>query len=209
MFLTKFFEENILEPLMSNKLHPGKVMKLTEVGNLVLRGQIKCFTLNREWPACSSCPCFQNCEFARMFPPSEGNDPSIRYCYRYLLNQNWPVWEKQGGWVGKARNKSVHTFTFLLGWYWCFLVRCPSGIIAHWCFCSVWHNNWSDVWHNNWSDVWHKICVIEDELSPPSGPRTAPAVIWCSLHTCKMTVYETIMVVLWLKECHKTFKRTV
>ena len=116
MFLTKFFEENILEPLMSNKLHPGKVMKLTEVGNFVLRGQIKCFTLNREWPACSSCPCFQSCEFARMFPPSEGNDPSIRYCYCYFLNQNCPVWEKQEGLSLKSKNKNlfIHLFPALL-----------------------------------------------------------------------------------------------
>ena len=30
---------------------------------------MKSFTLNREWPACSWCPCFQNSEFARMFQP--------------------------------------------------------------------------------------------------------------------------------------------
>ena len=162
-------------------------MKLTEVGNLVLRGQIKCFTLNREWPACSLCPCFQSCEFARMFPPGEGNDPSIRYCYCYLPNQNWPVWEKQGGLSWESKKQSCSYIYFLLGWYWCFLVRCPSGIIAHWCFCSVWHNN----------------CVIEDERSPPSGPRTAQAVILCSLHTCKIFVLFVNLVVLWLKNVTK------
>ena len=175
-------------------------MKLTEVGNLVLRGQIKCFTLNREWPACSLCPCFQSCEFARMFPPSEGNEPSIRYFYCYLLNQNWPVWEKQEGLSLKSK-KQICSYIYFPAWLplVLFLVRCPSGIIAHWCFWSVWHNN----------------CVIEDELSPPAGPRTAPAVILCSLHICKKTFIYMVVVVIWdffellLKECYKTFRRKV
>ena len=94
--------------------------------------------------------------------------------------------KNKGAELGKQEtNLFIHLLSCLAG-IGVFLVRCPSGIIAHWCFCSVWHNN----------------CVIEDERSPPSGPRTAQAVILCSLHTCKITVlgwsnvYETIMVVL-------------
>ena len=91
--------------------------------------------------------------------------------------------------LGKQEtNLFIHLLSCLAG-IGVFLVRCPSGIIAHWCFCSVWHNNWSDVWHNNWSDVWHNNCVIEDERSPPSGPRTAQAVILCSLHTWGGAMY--------------------
>ena len=51
-----------------------------------------------------------------MFPPGEGNDPSIRYCYRYLLNQNWPVRENKGAELGKQEtNLFIHLLSCLAG----------------------------------------------------------------------------------------------
>ena len=138
-----------------------QVMRLADIGLVLFQfwkyGQS--LTWNQGWRACSLYPCFRNSEFARMSPPC--------FIHQIFLAGSRQLYSDE---ETSTRYKGV-----LL---WCTKNRFVIHNKVLDFFSHIFHTEdfcaFAFVWNN---------CVAKEDISPPSGPRIAPAMILCSLHT--------------------------